>query len=259
MKKVVPFTKTITFRTMIAEITNIEVKHNLKLNSDNEIDGDILVDGTYKMTDASQIEEEFHYKLPFTISVDSKYNLDDLEITIGDFYFEIINEEDLKINIDIDLNGLEEKELIIEEETEFLKLEEDYVRNDDLEIPVEINENIYKFEMEENELLDNLNKELEEENYNFEKEMEEEYNKPLVEVNENKTVKSNSSVGSIFASIPSSEETFSTYYVYVVSETDTVESIIDKYKTTREELQNYNDLKEVKVGSKLIIPCTNNE
>ena len=33
MKKVVPFTKTITFRTMIAEITNIEVKHNLKCDA----------------------------------------------------------------------------------------------------------------------------------------------------------------------------------------------------------------------------------
>jgi stage VI sporulation protein D len=256
MKKVVPFTKTITFRTMIAEITNIEVKHNLKLKSDYEIDGDILIDGTYKMTDASQIEEKFHYKLPFTIAVDSKYSLDDLEITIGDFYFEIINEEDLKINIDIDLNGLEEK-LILDDEPEFLKLEEEYVRNDDLEIPVEINENIYKFEIDENEMLDNFNKELEEK-YIFDDEIEED-SKPLVEVNQNKTVKSNSSVGSIFASIPSSEETFSTYYVYVVGETDTVESIIDKYKTTREELLNYNDLTNVKVGSKLIIPCINNE
>lgn len=255
MKKVVPFTKTITFRTMIAEITNIELKHNLKLNSDNEVDGDILVDGTYKMTDASQIEEEFHYKLPFTISIDSKYNSDDLEITIGDFYFEIINEEELKINVDIDLNGLEEKEIGFNENQEFLTLEEECVRNDDLEIeiPVEINENIHKFEMDENELLDNFNKELEQD---FDSD---DYNEPLVEVTQNKTVKSSSSVGSLFASIPSSEETFSTYYVYVVGEMDTVESIIDKYKTTREELQNYNDLTEVKVGSKLIIPCTNNE
>lgn len=66
MKKVVPFTKTISFRTMIAEITDIEVNHTLALNENHEVVGDILVDGKYKMTDASQIEEEFHYKLPFT-------------------------------------------------------------------------------------------------------------------------------------------------------------------------------------------------
>ena len=109
MKRTIPFTKTITFRTMIAEITDIEVKHNLELKEDDEIEGDILVDGTYKMTDASQIEEEFHYKLPFAIELDPKYDTKNMEIVIGDFYFEIINEEDLKINVEIDIDGLEEK------------------------------------------------------------------------------------------------------------------------------------------------------
>ena len=111
MKKVVPFTKTISFRTMIAEITDIEVNHTLALNENHEVVGDILVDGKYKMTDASQIEEEFHYKLPFTIDIDERYNLDNLEIIISDFYFEIINEEDLKINVEIEMDGIEENKL----------------------------------------------------------------------------------------------------------------------------------------------------
>ena len=34
---------------------------------------------------------------------------------------------------------------------------------------------------------------------------------------------------------------------------------MDKYKVTRELLQNYNDLNDIKIGSKLIIPCANNE
>ena len=67
------------------------------------------------------------------------------------------------------------------------------------------------------------------------------------------------SVGSIFSSIASNEETFSTYYVYIVRENDTLEFIMDKYKVTRELLQNYNDLNDIKIGSKLIIPCANNE
>ena len=109
MKRTIPFTKTITFRTMIAEITDIEVSHTLELKENYEIEGDILVNGKYKMTDASQIEEEFNYKLPFMIELDSKYDTKNMEIVIGDFYFEIINEEDLKINVEIDINGLEEK------------------------------------------------------------------------------------------------------------------------------------------------------
>ena len=70
---------------------------------------------------------------------------------------------------------------------------------------------------------------------------------------------SSTNMSSIFSSLASSEETFSTYYVYMVRETDTIESIIDKYQTTKEELQNYNDLTNVKVGSKLIIPCASRE
>ena len=76
---------------------------------------------------------------------------------------------------------------------------------------------------------------------------------------ETKKVVNATSVSSIFSSIASNEETFSTYYVYIVREADTVDTILDKYQITRELLQSYNDLDDIKIGSKLIIPCTNNE
>ena len=170
MKKVVPFTKTISFRTMIAEITDIEVNHTLALNENHEVVGDILVDGKYKMTDASQIEEEFHYKLPFTIDIDEKYNLDNLEIIISDFYFEIINEEDLKINVEIEMDGIEENKLpkleekkeSLEEVSEVLDTEEDFVRNkeDDILIPVEIEEKKEKLEVPQDNPLHKLAEEI---------------------------------------------------------------------------------------------------
>ena len=50
------------------------------------------------------------------------------------------------------------------------------------------------------------------------------------------------------------EETYSTYRVYFVKENDSVEKILDKYKITKEELENYNDLSNIKVNDKLIIP-----
>ena len=278
MKKVVPFTKTISFRTMIAEITDIEVNHTLALNENHEVVGDILVDGKYKMTDASQIEEEFHYKLPFTIDIDEKYNLDNLEIIISDFYFEIINEEDLKINVEIEMDGIEENKLpkleekkeSLEEVSEVLDTEEDFVRNkeDNILIPVEIEEKKEKLEVQQDNPLHKLAEEIKKDILTEEV--------PLVEVTkqvakkeikkETTSVKqekdnntSSTNMSSIFSSLASSEETFSTYYVYMVRETDTIESIIDKYQTTKEELQNYNDLTNVKVGSKLIIPCASRE
>lgn len=278
MKKVVPFTKTISFRTMIAEITDIEVNHTLALNENHEVVGDILVDGKYKMTDASQIEEEFHYKLPFTIDIDEKYNLDNLEIIISDFYFEIINEEDLKINVEIEMDGIEENKLpkleekkeSLEEVSEVLDTEEDFVRNkeDDILIPVEIEEKKEKLEVPQNNPLHKLAEEIKKDILTEDiplvevtkQEAKKEIKKETTGVKQEKDNNTSSTnMSSIFSSLASSEETFSTYYVYMVRETDTIESIIDKYQTTKEELQNYNDLTNVKVGSKLIIPCASCE
>lgn len=278
MKKVVPFTKTISFRTMIAEITDIEVNHTLALNENHEVVGDILVDGKYKMTDASQIEEEFHYKLPFTIDIDERYNLDNLEIIISDFYFEIINEEDLKINVEIEMDGIEENKLpkleekrnFLEEVSEVLDTEEDFVRNkeDDILIPVEIEEKKEKLEVPQNNPLHKLAEEIKKDILTEDiplvevtkQEAKKEIKKETTSVKQEKDNNTSSTnMSSIFSSLASSEETFSTYYVYMVRETDTIESIIDKYQTTKEELQNYNDLTNVKVGSKLIIPCASRE
>lgn len=278
MKKVVPFTKTISFRTMIAEITDIEVNHTLALNENHEVEGDILVDGKYKMTDASQIEEEFHYKLPFTIDIDERYNLDNLEIIISDFYFEIINEEDLKINVEIEMDGIEENKLpkleekrnSLEEVSEVLDTEEDFVRNkeDDILIPVEIEEKKEKLEVPQNNPLHKLAEEIKKDILTEDiplvevakQEAKKEIKKETTSVKQEKDNNTSSNnMSSIFSSLASSEETFSTYYVYMVRETDTIESIIEKYQTTKEELQNYNDLTNVKVGSKLIIPCASRE
>lgn len=278
MKKVVPFTKTISFRTMIAEITDIEVNHTLALNENHEVVGDILVDGKYKMTDASQIEEEFHYKLPFTIDIDEKYNLDNLEIIISDFYFEIINEEDLKINVEIEMDGIEENKLpkleekkeSLEEVSEVLDTEEDFVRNkeDNILIPVEIGEKKEKLEVPQDNPLHKLAEEIKKDILTEDiplvevtkQEAKKEIKKETTGVKQEKDNNTSSTnMSSIFSSLASSEETFSTYYVYMVRETDTIESIIDKYQTTKEELQNYNDLTNVKVGSKLIIPCASRE
>ena len=216
MKKTVPFSKTITFKSMISEITDISVKHTLELKNNNEITGDIIVEGNYKMTEASNIEENFHYKLPFVIAIDSKYDTNDLSITIDDFNFEIINEEDLKVNVEIGIDGIYEKVLIRDE------VEEIPVEVEEIKEKVEITEPIEKLEQE-------LKVENKEENTNID----------------------------LFSSLTSTDETYSTYIVYMVRENDTLDDIINKYKTTKEELINYNDLDDIKIGTKLIIPCHN--
>ena len=296
MKKIIPFTKTIKFKTMIAEITDIETKHNLEVKEGNTIEGDILLDGKYKMHEASQIEEEFHYNLPFTIEVDNKYDISNCTITIDDFYFEIINEEDLKINIELEIGNVEEKPLPKED----ISLDEEDIRKTVEKIPIEIEEKKEKIEIEplekeesideleitdvsdtisgedgfpalpdksdlEQEIEAKLTQEISKNKEIYDQEVktyqqastytssaatttstqqEEEIN--LSTVTKKDRPKEESKMSSIFNAIASSDETFVTYHVYIVRENDTVDSIIEKYKTTRDDLVAYNDLENIK-------------
>lgn len=272
MKKVIPFSKTVHFKTMIAEVTDIEVKHTLKVEEDQSIDGDILVDGTYKMTEASQIEEKFHYSWPFTIEVDEKYDISNAEIVIRDFYFEIINEEDLKVNVELEITNVEEKlEEFMRDLEDFKdeKINQKHVQP----IPIELNQDI--------EAVEFLDQETPQQDYSIYQEASfEELKEPKLglsqdtlskevqnisttinlESNQNNSLQTENNqtveeIPNIFASI-NQEETFVTYHVYIVREQDTLDSILEKYQIPREELASYNDLNQIKVGSKIIIPCS---
>ena len=59
---------------------------------------------------------------------------------------------------------------------------------------------------------------------------------------------------SIFSAFANTDETYSTYSVYILREDDNLEEVMAKYNTNREALSEYNDLDNLKVGAKLIIP-----
>ena len=61
---------------------------------------------------------------------------------------------------------------------------------------------------------------------------------------------------SIFESFANTEETYATYSVYILREDDNLEEVMAKYKTNRETIAEYNDLDNLKIGTKLIIPTT---
>ena len=116
MKKIVPFTKDIKFNTKIYEITSISLEHNLTIEENNLVSGEFIISGEYKITDSSINSEPFIYGLPFDITLDTKYDMDRIKIDIDDFKFEIVNEEILRVNIDVLIEGIELVE--IEEEKE---------------------------------------------------------------------------------------------------------------------------------------------
>lgn len=74
---------------------------------------------------------------------------------------------------------------------------------------------------------------------------------------ESKEDSNTENVGSLFSSFKDSDETFATYSVYILRQEETIQTLIEKYNTTKEELEDYNDLSNLTIGTKIIIPTKN--
>ena len=66
--------------------------------------------------------------------------------------------------------------------------------------------------------------------------------------------KTNEEKGLDIMNINEENETYGTFVVYIVRQNETVNSILEKYNTSLEEMEKYNDLKNIMIGTKLIIP-----
>lgn len=239
MRQLIPFTKNIEFKTMINEITNISLEHNLSLKDEYNINGDFILTGKYKVNASSPTEESFSYKIPIDITIDNSYKTNNIELEIDDFKYEKSDSNKLKIDIDLSIDNLEKKEEEVEE-LEVIDFDERKILTDSEK------EDIDKLINSDNTI--DLFKETSSVNTIELKE----------EINEPEPTKPQS-VGSLFEAFKDTEETFSTYSVYIVRNGDNIEEVISKYNTTREKLEEYNDMSNIKIGSKLIIPNTNHE
>ena len=252
--KIVPFVKDIKFNTKLSEITSISLEHDLKLE-DLSVAGEFIIKGNYKINDISINKEEFNFKVPVYITLDEKYDSSKVAIDIDNFFYEIINDEVLRVHIDVSLDNLEiikEKVKPIIEEVN--KKKEEIIMPDDLKIKDDekLVENLRSDDKKE------VKKEVVEEKAK-EEEKEEKEVKKEESVKEEKTKKSQKEEieNAIKSNFLSEEEMFVTYKVHIIRENETVEDIIKKYETTKEELELYNDLSNVVLGTKLLIPCKN--
>ena len=232
MQQIINIEKEIAFKSMLGSITSISLEDDLSFINDNEIEGNLIIRGTYKMTEASTLEETFDYKIPVEINK--------RKVEINNFTYKIVDEESLLINVELLIEGLEKIEI---------KPEEDEVRGD---------KEVLSTDLEEKNSLPSIDDTKE-----IEKVIETSKDIDMTS-NNNSDNKSKEVVNSIFESFANTEETYSTYSVYILRENETLDDIILKYKTTKEELIDYNDLDNLRVGSKLIIPSrvesnTNNE
>ena len=122
MKNIIPFTKEITFDNKISEITSISLEENYDCTSDT-IDGEFKVFGEYKTHELSINKETFEHKLPFSVDLTEKIDINTLNFEITDFSYDILNDNVLKVNIEfkIEADELQETEENFEEALEVLE------------------------------------------------------------------------------------------------------------------------------------------
>lgn len=239
MKKIIPFKKDIIFKTNISEIASISLDHTLHMENNNSISGDFTVSGDYKMTESSVNVEPFSYNLPFDITMDERYQVDGASVDINDFYYEIVNENVLSVNIEVAIDGLEEP-LMPEQ-----PMIEEFEGVEEME-PITIDRSFME-DTFDSEMVGVATAETEEYAETVSTEMEE--TDRCIEPEDEK-------ISSLFDSMDESVETYQSYKVYIVRDEDTLETILEKYSITKEELESYNDIKEIHIGDKMIIPTT---
>lgn len=238
MKSIIPFKKDIIFKTNLSEITSISLEHSLSIKDDT-VKGEFIISGEYKVTDTSTTVEPYEIKLPFEIVMDEKYDTKKAVIDIDDFYYEILNDNVLSVSIDVLVDKLEEKSIEKVEELNDVELKRDVIPEvegvTEIIPALDTKERICKPEKEDNDVpKDNLEKIID---------------AKVQEVNDNRE----SNITSIFSN-SSLDETYTTYNVYIVKEEDNLQTILNKYNITEEELSKYNDISNIQVKDKLIIP-----
>lgn len=239
MKKKINIEKRIDFPTMVGEITAISLEKDLKFVSEDEIEGNLILSGKYKLTEASRLEEDFNYKIPISINLVEKLDINTCTIEISNFTYDMQKENIMICTIELLIDGLE----LLEEENRECD-------GDIKEIEIPVKEEIDKIvQTKETE------KETKEENTTIEEKKEVISKEKAMEIADKKIAKPDMNI----FNINDDTETYGTLLVYIVKENETINTIITKYKTTVEELEKYNNLKDLTTGTKLIIPLINEE
>lgn len=242
MKQIIPFKKELPFKTKVSEITSISLEREIEIKEDGIISGAFHITGDYKMNEGSINRENYSFDLPFDITLDPRYDVTTVSSDIEDFYYDVVNEDTLRVNIDLYVEAEYKTEEVINSE------EESNVENNEERSAEEVEEHTEEDNAKE-DITEEIHsiKETETEEVTFEKITPQEI--PLEEEREEKI----NLETDLFSNLDSTE-TYSTYYVYIVKEEDTVEKILTKYEITKEQFEDYNDINNIKAGDKVIIP-----
>lgn len=231
MKIILPFKKDVLLKDNIYEITSISLENQLSLN-EFLVQGTLYITGEYRVSESSNSVLPFNLELPVSIALEDKYITKEAKCDIDDFYYEIVNNQKLAISVDISIDKLKEKEL--------KNMDRNIGVIDDRCIDVDdvSDEDIFEDFEDKNEDIKDKEDKIEIENN-------------LDEVQKIDT--SNNSINSLFDNLDNTE-TYKSYLIYIIRENDTIDNILSKYDTDIDIIKEYNDISDLKVGDKIIIP-----
>lgn len=250
MKQIIPFKKDLPFKTKVSDITSISLERKIEILDGGIVTGTFYITGDYKMNEGSINREKFSFDLPFDITLDPRYDVNSVKADIEDFYYDVINEDTLKVNIDlyIEAEYLPDNSLNNDVLTEEDNKMDDVQKEDE---PVEEDRNI---------MMESKSDSKNDENIEIEKDKEvtsEKINNDDATMNDSDIERNDVDdfANDLFSNLDNTE-TYTTYYVYIVKEEDTMDKIISLYGVTKEDIENYNDITSIKPGDKVIIPKT---
>lgn len=241
MKMSIPYEKEIVFNTKIAEITSISLEYEANV-LDEDIEGDFIVSGDYKIHELSVNKEPFKYRIPFSVSLTDDIIRDSIKYDINNFTYEIIDDDTLRVNIDFGVDyeivkeKLEKESASQEEETseDTTSSREDHasleLNNllDDIEMNNKItNKPVTNNTLDTSKITDNT-------------------------IDTSKTDNTNKEV--VLNNVSNALNTYVTYHIHVLSDGEDIDTIINKYKVSKDVIDEYNAGIEWVMGEKVIIP-----
>ena len=251
--------KELLFKNNIKDITSISLDSDYKIENSSLV-GNFIISGEYKIHEVSINREKFNFKIPFNIEIDKDIDKKTIKLEITNFVYDY-KQDELIVNIDYEILGDRESVLLFDDEEsldEFLNKREvevidtrlDEIKNTterksidkieekeldtDIKNKIELNDSQNNTRLDNNDNLDDLE------------------NK--IDIIKPKEEREQINTNEIINSIDTNNDKFITYKVYKIHENETLESIVIKYHTTIDDLKEYNDLSNLNIGDKIIIP-----
>ncbi len=259
MKENLKIEKELLFKNNIKDITSISLDNDYKINK-QQITGNFIINGEYKIHEISINKEKFNFKIPYSYDINNDIDTSTVKVDITNFTYDYKKDE-LLVNIEYKITG-DRKDVLLFDDEESL---DDFLKRNEVEVISDRIDNIKKEidEVNNNELKkDNEEKENKNEEIEIKESTSDEINKEEKDLETKKDeIRVNADTENeavtekdIINNINNVQDKFITYKVYKLKETDTLESIVMKYHTTIDELKEYNDLSNIKINDKIIIP-----